>query len=209
MREYEFEKPKSTRRGFLAVCGISAAITTPLQATIANSSGELKVIKSGDPDAPAAHDVVIGQLYERLKVGGGIKPKFGYYSVFDGVGAYDEWQRNIWFGKIDAPEEFIVQRVGLVFTYRHDKVARDAFMDNHRIEVYIRQKSFYRSPLAFLKSAGNDNQAYVDLTPLPLLIHSQMSFNVMIHPREDFDMSTFPALEMWVVLDGFHNRGVC
>jgi hypothetical protein len=115
--------------------------------------------------------------------------------------------------RLDVPEAFAIQRVGVVFSPMCDLWARTKLIENYCLTVWIGQKSYARLPLASLFSVGvpTDKQFHdipvkgmVDLEPLPLLIENQVSFHATI------DGTPFESgyLKLWVVYDGLHARGV-
>jgi len=116
-------------------------------------------------------------------------------------------------GRLDPPEAFMIQRVGIVFSPRCDPISRSTFIENYSLAVWLGCKQFFRCPVAECFSVGQPvvkqfdelpEKGSVDLAPLPLILENQMSFFA--------EISGVPFksgyLKFWVVYDGLHARGV-
>lgn len=56
--------------------------------------------------------------------------------------------------RLDAPEAFLVKRVGVVFSPSSDPKARSLFAERYALSVWMGRKSFWRSPIATFFGVG-------------------------------------------------------
>jgi hypothetical protein len=227
MNEYGNGK---TRRNFLQVCGVSAAVMGPVSATSymsnkVNPSEELATV-TDKTEHLIAWDVVRGQLYDYVSLDKPDEPDGpGVYTAFGKCGAAPMLETNVYDYRLNAPESFLVERVGLAFPWHcrlADRKDLFAFFDNYTVTIWIGRKHYFQAPLAFMKKCGRDgNQAFVDLTPLPLIITPGQRLMVQLRAWDKewqlspINLPSAPVPELpkgvgfWVVMDGFHNRGLC
>jgi hypothetical protein len=115
--------------------------------------------------------------------------------------------------KLEPPEAFSIHRVGIVFSPKCDHASRLQFIENYQLSIILGRKIYFRSPISTLFSVGEPiegkfgelpDKGMVDISPIPMVIQSQMSFSAEV-AGTPFESG---YLKMWVVFDGLHARGV-
>jgi hypothetical protein len=115
--------------------------------------------------------------------------------------------------RLNAPEAFMIQRVGLVFSPKCDPVSRSTFIENYSVAVWMGCKHFFRCPIAECFSIGEPvnkqfhelpEKGSVELLPLPLIVENQIPFFAEIQGNP----FRSGYLKCWVVYEGLHARGI-
>jgi hypothetical protein len=224
------------RRGFLGIFGASAALVGA-DGKVTEEHAVEPVAPLYVPRLPAnSFDVQDGRLYSALVVRG--KDYVFYEGPERGEGSLKDAHRFFHYAlgssnpyvtpwlrtghvlssetnlsqahRLDAPESFLVKRIGVVFAPTSDTTIRNRLIADYTLTFWMGCKYYFRRPLSEIFQVSEFDPALpvmglVELT-LPLLLANQISFYADITGRS-FKWGD-GEVKMWAVLDGLHARGV-
>ena len=207
------------RRSFLKVFGVSSAM-------VANVAGETELLRQREdmrpPDPQTGgehaweakrqfHSTVSAVLYDRLDI-----PKNGMehtHSFFNGMygtpNPRGPEETNVYGArKLDAPELFKVDAVGITFDPQMTEAHRNYILRNYALDLWIGQKTYCKVPLIEAFGQGSDptvNFKTLFRLDIPLILSWEHSFYVSIIGKPP---PVSPKLSMWAVLHGQKAWGV-
>lgn len=224
----------ANRRDFLKMFSVASAVVATPSATPAGTTFD--VLKTETPEpilrGPSAfnldrhpqqmYDVQKGRLYSAVDLPAGAE--FGSHLCFFG---YECGSRaplelngrgatladtNLYRAfQLYEPEAFLIEQIGVIFSPATDLKTYRTIVENCSLSVWLGQKMYQRSPIAFMSKLNLDResvasaQGLLDLLPYPLVIQAGLQF----HARPEGETIKLRGrLRMWTVYEGRHARGV-
>ena len=114
-------------------------------------------------------------------------------------------------GRLDAPESFVVERIGVCFSPTVDALSRALFCEAYSMCLTFMKRSYFRCPLSLAFNVLTSTNAKQPLhaqfkLDRPILISSQSNFSVVLcgePPKQHGE------IKCWVVLQGAYQQGFC
>lgn len=222
------------RRDFLKIFGVASAVVVTDSAQGATAE-VVKAERPANPPLPQPEwpfpyrtepqyllDVQKGRLYSAVDLPAGAE--FGSHLCLFGYASYEQAPRelngrratladtNLYHAmRLDQPEMFLIEQVGLVFSPATDLRTYRLLVENFGLSVWLGQKMYQRAPFSFLSqlktadSQPTSTGALLDIRPYPLVIQPGQAF----YARPEGETVKLPGrLRMWLTYEGRHARGV-
>jgi hypothetical protein len=114
-------------------------------------------------------------------------------------------------GRLDAPESFVVERIGICFSPTTDPLSRAIFCDSYMMSLDVLKRSYFRCPvsLAFNVASSTDTESPLHAQfklDRPVLITSGVNFQVSLRGQPP---KQHEEIKLWVVLQGAYQQGFC
>jgi hypothetical protein len=159
---------------------------------------------------PANADVIAGCLYSMVEV----TVLRDHFTFFQEKRSTLTESNLCTPGHLEAPEQFAIKSIGLVFAPTTDRVDRELFAENYLLEFWVGQREYFRNPIAEIFSIGDGNltdpmqplRASADLTDFPLMLNYDRDFYGIANGQP---FTLRKPLKVWMVLRGLYMRGIC
>ena len=165
----------------------------------------------GPEEGRAQQPMIAQPLYDYLEIAPNSAKQV--YSLFTDVeyssGKTSVHTNSCTNGKLDAPESFVVERIGICFSPTTEAYSRAVFAESYWMSLNILKRRYFQCPLALAYSVASSTDTERPLhaqfkLDRPCLISNQMNFAVRLQgtpPKHHGE------IKLWVVLQGAYQVG--